>query len=97
MLGLIYDGNETMKEWKDAEFVIADTNREILDALSERIGLFLWDAYYEVLDGLKNACLEMEGWIDRCGDRRGGFRMESEDGCGFGRCLMDFSNSGSAL
>jgi hypothetical protein len=34
---------------------------------------------------------DIESWIDRCGDRRGSRRVEGVDGCGFGRCVMDFS------
>ena len=72
---------------------------EIGRRLREAADRGLWDADPEVLDELKDAYIEMEGWIeermgnvigdmrgwiDRCGDSRGCLCLEGEDRRGSG-------------
>jgi cobaltochelatase CobN len=57
-------------------YALEEIGRRLLEAAERG----LWDADPEVLDGLKNAYLEMEGWIEeRMGDVKGDFQGGSID------------------
>jgi cobaltochelatase CobN len=57
-------------------YALEEIGRRLLEAAERG----LWDADPEVLDGLKNAYLEMEGWIEeRMGDVTGDFQGGSID------------------
>ena len=57
-------------------YALEEIGRRLLEAAERG----LWDADPEVLDGLKDAYLEMEGWIEeRMGDVQGDFQGGSID------------------
>ncbi|CAD6491550.1 MAG: CobN/Magnesium Chelatase [Candidatus Argoarchaeum ethanivorans] len=57
-------------------YALEEIGRRLLEAYERG----LWDADSDVIDGLKNAYLEMEGWIEeRMGDAKGDFQGGSID------------------
>ncbi|CAD6493200.1 MAG: CobN/Magnesium Chelatase [Candidatus Argoarchaeum ethanivorans] len=70
--------NDEMRKFfeENNPYALEEIGRRLLEAYERG----LWDADSDVIDGLKNAYLEMEGWIEeRMGDAKGDFQSGSID------------------